>query len=665
MADPIFNYVGINPFGLNEVGGSANPDFVDIDDDGDLDAFVGNNNGNTLFYKNIGDVNNPIFETAVSNPFGLSNVYFAASPILADIDGDGDLDAFIGNYYSIRFYRNTGTVNNPVFADPSSSFGLVSGNSLVNPTLADIDGDGDLDAFLGIGYGRYGSNNDGDVMFFRNTGTTSNPSFVAIGKNPFGLSNVAFSANPTFVDIDSDGDLDAFIGNQTGNTQFFRNTGTHSNPSFAASELNPFGLIQGGNSPAFADIDGDGDLDAFIGNSAGDMQFFVNNGLLQASTPGNDFLNGTPSNNDTVTYVSADGPVTVSLLINTQQNTDGGGLDTLTNVENLIGSAFSDDLTGNQANNVLDGKDGNDILRGWSGADTMTGGLGNDRYFVENSKDVVTEKFNEGTDSVSSNISYTLPVNVENLTLTGTAAINGTGNSQNNIITGNNAANQLIGNAGNDTLNSGADDDTLTGWSGADIMSGGLGNDTYFVENVGDKVNEKLNEGNDNVNSKLTYTLPANVEKLTLTGTTTINGTGNDLANVIMGNNAANQLNGSAGNDILDGGLGANKLTGGIGNDIFRFSTKGHIDQITDYNVTNDTIQLENAVFIALTSTGTLAVSQFKIGTKALDANDFIIFNKTTGSLLYDADGNGAIAAIQIATIGTGLNLTNADIVVI
>lgn len=369
--------------------------------------------------------------------------------------------------------------------------------------------------------------------------------------------------------------------------------------------------------------------------------------VMLASTLGNDTLTGSAFNNDTVTYASATSSVTISLLTTTQQNTVGAGLDTLIGVENLIGSAFNDNLTGNTTYNVLDGKGGNDTLRGWSGADTMIGGLGNDIYFVENVKDVVTEKLYEGTDSVSSKITYTLPINVENLTLTGTLAINGSGNSQNNLITGNSAANQLNGNAGNDTINGGEGNDTLRGWSGADTMRGGSDNDTYFVENIEDKVIEKLNEGTDTVNSKITHTLFANVENLTLTGTLAINATGNNFANVITGNVAPNQL------------------TGGTGNDIFKFITKGPSDKITDYNVASDTVQLENAAFTALTTTGILTASQFRVGDKALDANDFIIYNKTDGTLLYDADGSGAAAATQIATIGVGLNITNADIVVI
>ena len=171
--------------------------------------------------------------------------------------------------------------------------------------------------------------------------------------------------------------------------------------------------------------------------------------------------------------------------------------------------------------------------------------------------------------------------------------------------------------------------------------------------------------GTDTVSSRLAYTLPANVENLILTGTTAVNGTGNGLANGMTGNSAANQLNGGAGNDTLDGGTGTNSLTGGAGSDIFKFTTKGHIDTITDFNVVNDTIQLENAVFTALATTGTLAASQFKIGTQALDADDFIIYNNVTGALLYDANGSGAGAAIQIATLSAGLAMTNADFVVI
>jgi len=345
------------------------------------------------------------------------------------------------------------------------------------------------------------------------------------------------------------------------------------------------------------------------------------------------------------------------------------------NIENLTltgalaingtGNDLVNSLTGNVAINVLIGGAGNDALNGGAGADSLIGGLGDDIYTIDNAGDVVTDNLGEGTDKVNSSMTYTLSANVENLSLTGALVVNGTGNDLDNVITGNSAANQLNGQAGNDTLNGGGGDDTLTGWSGADIMIGGLGNDTYLVENTGDVVTENLNQGTDTVSSRLTYTLPANVENLILTGTAAVNGTGNGLANGMTGNSAANQLNGGAGNDTLDGGAGTNSSTGGTGNDIFKFTTKGHIDTITDFNVVNDTIQLENAAFTALTTAGTLAASQFKIGTQALDADDFIIYNNVTGALLYDANGSGAGAAIQIATLSAGLAMTNADFVVI
>ncbi len=649
MSDPIFKYTAFNPFGLSDVGNQASPTFVDIDGDGDLDAFVGESYGNTKFLKNTGTVNNPVFSDQGNNPFGLPDLSYWSSPTLVDIDNDNDLDAFIGDYYGNTYFsRNVGSASTPLFETATyNPLGLTDVGYQAKPSFVDIDGDGDLDAFVGSGDGYYGSQS-GDTVFFRNTGTADNPAFTVIGRNLFGLSNVASDASPSFVDIDGDNDMDAFIGNGTGDTQFFRNIGSASNPLFATTELNPFGLVDVGYAaaPDFVDIDSDGDLDAFIGDSTGNTKFFVNNGLLVASSSGNDSLAGTLSNNDTATYASATSKVTVSLLITTQQNTIGAGLDTLISVENLTGSNYDDSLTGNSLNNVLDGKAGNDILAGWNGADTMIGGSGNDTYFVENVGDKAIEKLNEGIDTVSSKITHTLSDNVENLTFTGAAAIDGTGNNLANVITGNNAVNTLNGGIGNDTLNGAGGNDTLIGWNDADTMNGGTGNDTYFIENVGDKAIEKLNEGIDSVSSKITHTLSANVENLTLTGTAVINATGNDLANVITGNNASNQL------------------TGGAGNDIFKFITKGPSDKITDYNVASDTVQLENAAFTALT-TGALIASQFKVGTQATDANDFIIYNKPTGALLYDVDGNGATNAIQIAIIGAGLNLTNADIVVI
>ncbi|PKN86346.1 MAG: Ig family protein, partial [Deltaproteobacteria bacterium HGW-Deltaproteobacteria-1] len=116
----------------------------------------------------------------------------------------------------------------------------------------------------------------------------------------------------------------------------------------------------------------------------------------------------------------------------------------------------------------------------------MIGGTGDDTYVVDNPGDVIIENAAGGTDTVQSSINYTLGANVNNLTLTGTSAINGTGTALNNVIIGNSANNILAGNAGNDTLDGGA---------GADTMNGGAGNDTYVVDNTGDVITENANEG--------------------------------------------------------------------------------------------------------------------------------------------------------------------------
>ncbi|MEI6334119.1 MAG: type I secretion C-terminal target domain-containing protein, partial [Methylococcaceae bacterium] len=262
---------------------------------------------------------------------------------------------------------------------------------------------------------------------------------------------------------------------------------------------------------------------------------------------------------------------------------------------------------------------------------------------------------NAGTDTVNSSITYTLGNNVENLTLTGTTAINGTGNVLNNTLTGNAAAN------------------TLNGGAGADKMIGGLGNDTYVVDNAGDVVTENANAGTDTVNSSITYTLGNNVENLTLTGTATLNGTGNVLNNTLTGNAAANTLNGLsgndtilglAGNDILIGGLGTDKLTGGTGSDTFDFNTsaesvKGSArDTITDFTHSQgDKIDLAD-IDANIKIAGNQGFTY--MGAKAFTgvAGQLNYFN---GILAGDTNGD-TVADFEIALVGSP-SLVSADFV--
>ena len=280
MADPVFNYISNNPFNLNDVGHSS-PTFADIDDDKDLDFFLGNFTGDTFFFVNNGTASNPFFAPAITNPFGMDNVGGYASPTLADIDGDGDLDAFIGNSDgNLLFFKNTGTTRNPFFAPAiTNPFGMDNVGGYASPTLADIDGDGDLDVFIG--------NADNNILYFKNTGTGNNPVFAPATANTFGLFGLdGYGTSLTFTDIDGDGDLDAFVGeggkyNSAGGIMFFRNTGTASNAVFYSDSMNPFGLDAAGAykvKPIFVDIDNDRDIDAFVG-SDNRMMFFQNAGI--------------------------------------------------------------------------------------------------------------------------------------------------------------------------------------------------------------------------------------------------------------------------------------------------------------------------------------------------------------------------------------------------
>jgi Ca2+-binding RTX toxin-like protein len=305
------------------------------------------------------------------------------------------------------------------------------------------------------------------------------------------------------------------------------------------------------------------------------------------------------------------------------------------NVENLTltgssalsgtGNGLNNTLTGNIGNNILTGNAGDDWLDGGSGSDTMRGGTGNDTYVVAQTGDVVTENAGEGIDTVRAGIAYTLGSNVENLTLTGTNAISGTGNALNNVLVGNGGTNTLTGLAGDDT----------------------------YVIGAGDTVVEAAGGGTDTVESGLSYTLGSNVENLTLTGASAINATGNGLNNVLIGNGGNNTITGAAGHDTLTGGQGADLLAGGVGNDTYRF----------DWGYGQDTVQendstpgnTDTVLFAAAIDPLDLVLSQ--------QGNDLrILLHGSSDQLTIQGWYSGTAAQAEILRAGTGEQLLNAQV---
>ncbi len=482
-----------NPFNGVDLRYESTPTLGDVDGDGDLDALVGDYDGNINYFENTGSAGNPSFtqRTGTANPFNSVNVGFYSAPTLGDVDGDGDLDALVGNIYGINYFENTGSAGNPSFTARTGTANPLNGVNVEResaPTLGDVDGDGDLDALVG--------NNAGSIRYIENTSSAGNLSFTERTgtANPFNSVNVGFETNPTLGDVDGDGDLDALVGDNTGIINYFENTSSAGNLSFTqrTGTANPFNGVDVGlfSAPNLGDVDSDGDLDLLVGNVDGTINYFENTTprnappsanddtttatqntalnisvatlLSNDSDPNNDPLsitavgnasngsavlnnNGTPSNSsdDFITFTPNSG---FSGSASFEYTLSDGILTTIGNVSvavgtNLFGGNGDDLLNGTAGNDSLFGGNAKDTLNGYAGNDTLTGGNGGDLLLGGEGNDIL-----QGDASDESS----------------------------------NGKDILFGGTGNDLLNGGNGKDDLTGGTGNDTLTGGSGSDIFI-----------------------------------------------------------------------------------------------------------------------------------------------------------------------------------------
>jgi WD40 repeat protein len=407
--------------------------------------------------------------------------------------------------------------------------------------------------------------------------------------------------------------------------------------------------------------------------------------IADTGTTGSDEVRFTATTAGTLTLYAGDTGIE-QVVIGT--GTGATALTTAITALNVSAAAVANGLAliGNAGANILTGTAFTDHIDGGAGADIMRGGAGNDTYIVDNASDAVTESSADGgTDLVMASVSYTLATNVENLSLTDTAAINGAGNILANTIIGNSAANVIDGKAGVDHLDGGDGSDlymvnlgtdhaaaevTDTGASGADevrFAAAKAGTLTLFTGDTGiEQVTIGTGTGLAAIaggTAALNVNASAVLNALSITGNAGSNTlTGTAFNDTLSGGARVDTLIGGAGDDALIGGNGSDMLTGGAGADTFVFdfapNRSSNKDTIVDFLSGTDVIQMSKAVFAAISgAAGGLSANQFWSAPGLVaghDADDRVIYNTTTGILYYDADGSGASTAVQIALLGAG-----------
>jgi Ca2+-binding RTX toxin-like protein len=498
------------------------------------------------------------------------------------------------------------------------------------------------------------------MQAWRNTGS----GFTALTgtANPLDVVGSVDYSMPAFVDLDGDGDLDLVAGEMNGTLLTWRNT---------AAPLPAITVTVTAQSDAPAVI---------LGTAVDDLLFGGSDADSISGLAGNDTAFG-GAGNDVYTVDSAGDVVTeqpgggTDLILASLSWTLGAEIEqlTLTGRASLTGTgnALDNRLVGNTGANLLSGEGGNDSLIGGAGADTLVGGAGNDVFTVDSAGDVVVELSGGGIDQVAARISWTLGAEIEQLTLAGSANLTGTGNALDNRLVGNTGANLLSGGDGNDSL---------TGGAGADTLVGGAGNDIYEVDSTSDLVVELSGGGIDLVISNRSWTLGAEIEQLTLTGSASLTGTGNGLDNRILGNGGTNLLAGGDGNDSLSGGGGADtliggagvdRLDGGFGTDSFRFlaASEGG-DAVIGFASGQDRIELSASGFggglaqgMGLGATGRFVVSA--TGQASTPGLGQVVWQDGARLLWWDADGAAGADAVLLARMSAGTMLFASDFAII
>ncbi len=607
--------------------------------------------GNDTYIVN--DVGDQVIEAAGE---GNDGVYSSVSYTLAAGTEVETLSALDWNSTAALFFTGNEIANWLIGNAGSNQLRGAGGNDIIEGKGGDdfIDGGSGVDAmFGGIGNDTYIIDNINDAAV-ETAGEGSDGVYVTVN---YTLASGTDVETLSTLDWNSTAALD-LTGNGIANW-LIGNAGVNQLRGLGGNDI-----IEGKGGDDF--IDGGSGVDAMFGGTGNDVYLIdnINDAAVEVAGEGIDGV-----------YVTVDYTLAAGTDVETLSALDWNSTAALnltgSDIANwLIGNAGVNQLRGAGGNDIIEGKGGDDSIDGGTGVDAMFGGTGNDVYLVDNINDAAVEVAGEGADGVYTTVDYTLAAGTDVETLSAldwnsTAALNLTGSDIANWLIGNAGVNQLRGAGGNDIIEAKGGDDSLDGGTGVDLMLGGLGNDVYLVDDQGDSAVETAGEGSDGIYTTVSYALAAGTEVETLSAldwnsTAALNLTGNEIANWLIGNAGANQLDGGAGADILQGRGGA---------DTFAFTTvlgAGNIDTLLDFSAVDDTILLAGSAgqpFAALAA-GALRSGTLVIGAAAADADDYLIYNSGTGALLYDADGSGAGAAVQFATLSTGLALTTADFLV-
>ena len=659
MSQPIFTEKtgAENPLDQLNLQQRARPTFVDIDGDGDLDLFVGSEilgtaTGVVKFFENTGTKTDPVFaeRTGTANPLDGWSGGQTPVPIFVDIDKDGDKDAFVGEYSNVNgtvhYYENTGSKTAPALVERTGSanpLGQFTADYSV-PTFVDIDGDGDLDAFVGK------TGNGSAFRFFRNSGSPTSPTFEEETGAANPLDGKAGSFDQlSFADTDGDGDADLVIGSGGDAIRFYENTGSSTNPSFTelTGTQNPFdgkakGLVD--IAPTLIDLNGDGNLDAVVGEYSGKLHFFQ----------------GTDITPPTATLSPADaGKVAVSgnlvLTFNEAIEKGTGNIAIHKSSDNSI----VESIAVSNATEVAIGSDGKTVT-----INPATDLAADTAYYVTIDKGTFRDIAGNDYAGIESSTTWNFTVKAADaitlpdpkptstptptLTPKPTSTPTSTPTSVSDGVTGKPLSEiKLSGSkqqgitirikqAGSKEIHGTPFPDVIYGSKGSDRIFPGLGKNGYGSDRVFGGAGDDLIDGGKN-NDYLVG--GAGNDKI-------LGGKGRDR---VLGNAGNDKISGGAGSDLITGDTGNDTLTGGKGADMFICtSTSEGTDKITDFNAKEDVIDLRSIFkqsayaagtsyqqfkqFIKLESSGSSTAVKVDVDGKGKSFNTLAVLQEISGS---------------------------------